>query len=305
MSAAGPWFAVANHEGSGGARPSAIALTADAILQAPSPPDPERARAALEAIGRAGDDPRAAPKPKRALAVPLGAVLEAAHAPAYDRVDVPYEAGGLPRTLRVVSPDDDAAAGLFAALGDRLGAGVPVEARRIRLHELTQPPGLAYAAVLGLFALAFLLVGAFGLDDPRNVADPQVRRFLIVFALGKALGPVLGTLAAVLAVAAAAGWQGYRYARRPEVLVLHLRAPAADPARLRLAALGIDGKASALGSIAGCVLLGIAILGFTLLERNPASRAVFVVAGTSFLALAGWLWSIYLRIEPADERCAA
>ena len=300
MTALGPWFAVATHETSGGARPSVLALAESAIFQAPCPPDPARGHAALEAIRRAGDDPRAAPK--RALVVPLDSILEVGHTPAYDRVDVTYEAGGLPRTLRVVSPGDEAAAGLFAALRDRLGAGLPAASRRVHLHELTQPPGLAYAAVLGLFALAFLLVGAFGIDDPKNMADPQVNRFLIFFALGKALGPVLGALAAILAVAAAAGWQGYRYAHRPELFILHLRAPAADPARLQLADLGINGRASALGSIAGCVVLGIAILGFTILERNPASHAVFVVAGTSFITLAGWFWSIYLRIEPADER---
>ena len=61
-------------------------------------------------------------------------------------------------------------------------------------------------------------------------------------------------------------------------------------------------RASTLGSIAGLVLLGVAILGFTVLERNPASRAVFVVVGTSFIALAGWLWSIALKIEPAQDR---
>ena len=81
MSAPGPWFAIARHEGSGGARPSVLALTDAAILQAPCPPDPARGRAALEAIGRAGA------APSRALVVPRGAVLEVAHTPAYGRVD--------------------------------------------------------------------------------------------------------------------------------------------------------------------------------------------------------------------------
>ena len=294
------WFVTAAHERSGGARPSLIALTPRALLQAPCPADPERRRAVLEALRAAGDDPRSAHP--RALAVPLDSVLEAAHTPAYARLDVRYEAGGLPRTLRIVSPGDDTTAAIFAALRERLGAGVPVESRRVRFHEMVHPPGLAYAAVLGLFALAFLLVGAFGVDDPRPAADPQVRRFLVFFAIGKALGPVLGVLAAVLAVAAAGGWMVHRYSLRPSVSVLHLRPPSADPALLRLAALGMNGRAAALGSIAGLVLLGVAVLCFTVLERNPASRAVFVVVGTSFLAFAGWLWSITLKIEPAQDR---
>ena len=171
-------------QGAGNAWLSAILLVGDDGLTFARYSTRGGMRKAREAFLDAGGD--AAKLGWGAVRIPRESLLTIGRTPAYATVEVVSRGRFGRRTLPLPTPGCEVYAAIFDRLHRRFGAGLPVEASRVRIDQIPFQPTHGPLLVAGIAFLLGLVCGLSGPEPPLGMI-PVIALF--AFEVGRAIGP--------------------------------------------------------------------------------------------------------------------